>query len=87
MQLSYKIHKVSANKSTLQDCIGRQSPTLLEKMSPPFRYPLSHQKETDAFPESLESYLSLLLLIGRLLSQPRKRASAGFSSARGSLYP
>lgn len=64
MQLSYKIHKVSANKSTLQDCIGRQSPTLLEKMSPPFRYPLSHQKETDAFTESLESYLSLYCLLG-----------------------
>lgn len=67
--------------------IGRQSPTLLEKMSHPFRYPLSHKKETDAFPESLESYLSLLLFIGRSLSQPRKRAFAGFSSARGSLYP
>lgn len=32
--------------------IGRQSPTLLEKMSHLFRYPLSHKKETDAFPES-----------------------------------
>lgn len=44
--------------------IGRQSPTLLEKMSHPFRYPLSHKKETDAFPESLESYLSLYCLLG-----------------------
>mgnify|MGYP003108250178 CR=1 len=67
--------------------IGHQSPTLLEKMSHPFRYLLSHKKETDAFPESLESYLSLLLFIGRSLSQPRKRASAGFSSARELLYP
>lgn len=44
--------------------IGRQSPTLLEKMLHPFRYPLSHKKETDAFPESLESYLSLYCLLG-----------------------
>ena len=86
MSLQYATWLQNLQSIPIQNHIGRQSPTLLEKMSHPFRYPLSHKKETDAYPESLESYLSLLLLIGRSLSQPRKRASAGFSSARELFY-
>lgn len=60
MQHGYIIHKVFLYKTTL---VASPLP-FLKKMSPPFRYPLSNQKETDAFPESLESYLSLYCLLG-----------------------
>ena len=82
MQHSYKI----LQSIPIQNHIGRQSPTLLEKNVAPFSVSPFTQKETDAFPESLESYLSLLLLIGRSLSQPRKRASAGASRLHESCY-
>ena len=59
-----------------------QSPTLLKKnVTPYFDSLLCTQKETDTFSESLKLYLSLLLFVGRLLSQPRKRHSASFSFA------